>query len=146
MDEPSALPQSDPPTNLLGDDFYAAALNRIVRNMMFIALVLMVAAFFKLGSRVGIGFMIGCGIAVLNFYAIQQVVAVFADRVTQQQTTKPTGTKFRFALRYVLVGLVVYVIFKSSFASFTALLAGLLLPVPAIFAEAGYEVLVVLRR
>ena len=113
---------------------------------MLIALVLVVVAFIKFGSRVGIGFTIGCVIAVLNFHAIKQVVAIFADRVTQQQTTKPTGTKFRFALRYVLVGLVVYVIFKSSFASFPALLAGLLLPVPAILAEAGYEVLVVLRR
>lgn len=146
MDELSSLPQPDPAAASFHDDFYAAAFQRIVRNMAVIAAVLIVAAFIRFGYKVGVGFLIGCGIAGLNFYAIKHVVGIFADRVTQQQTTKPTGTKFRFLLRYVLVGLVVYVIFKSSFASFTALLAGLFLPVPAIFAEAGYEVLIVLRR
>ena len=146
MDEVSSIPQSDPSVNTFGDEFYAAAFRRIVGNMAVIAVVFIVAAFVKFGLRVGIGFAIGCAIAGLNFYAIKRVVGTLADRVTQQQTAKPRGTTFRFALRYVLVGLVVYVIFKSSFASFNALLAGLFLPVPAILAEAGYELVVLLRR
>lgn len=113
---------------------------------MAIAIVLIVTAFVRFGVRTGVGFAIGCAIAGINFYWIKRVVAIFADKITQQQTAKPRGTKLRFALRYVLVAVIVYVIFKSSVASFHALLAGLFLPVPAILAEAACEVLVLLRR
>ena len=146
MDEISSIPQPDVPANSLSDDFYAAAFRRIVKNMAALAVVLAVAASIKFGARVGIGLVIGCGIAVANFYGIRRVVIIFAERVTQQQTTKPKGTTFRFVLRYVLVGLILYVIFKSSLASFNALLAGLLLPVPAILLEVGYELAVLSRR
>ncbi len=146
MDELSSLPQSDPSTNSLTDEFYAVAFKRIVKNMVLIAAVLILAAFIRFGYRVGVGFLIGCAIAGLNFYWIKRVVGIFADRITQQQTTKPKGTTIRFALRYVFVALFVYVIFKSSVASFNALLAGLFLPVPAILVEASYEVLILLRH
>jgi len=111
-----------------------------------IAVLLTVAAFVRFGMRIGVGFAIGCAIAGINFYWIKRVVAIFADKITQQQTATPRGARFRFALRYILVALIVYVIFKSSVASFNALLAGLFLPVPAILTEAAYEVLVLLRR
>jgi len=144
--ELSSLPQSDPAAESINDQFYVSAFRRIVRNMVVIAVALTVAALVKFGARVGVGFAIGCAIAGVNFYWIKRVVAIFADKITQQQTAKPRGAKLRFALRYILVALIVYVIFKSSVASFHALLAGLFLPVPAILAEAAYEVLVLLRR
>lgn len=146
MDKLSLIPQTDHSADSITDEFYAAALRRILRNMAVIGAALVLAAFIKLGFRVATGFAIGCCIAALNFYWIKRIVAILADKITQQQTAKPRGTKLRFALRYILVGLIVYVIFKSSVASFNALLTGLFLPVPAILAEGAYELLVLLRR
>jgi len=146
VDEISSIPRHNIPASSLSDDFYAAAFRRIVKNMVALTVVLAVAGSLKFGARVGIGFVIGCAIAMANFYGIRRVVTIFAGRVLQQETTKPKGMTFRFLLRYVLVGLILYVIFKSSLASFNALLAGLFLPVPAILLESGYELVVLSRR
>ena len=69
------------------------------------------------------------------------------DRIVEQHSRERGHVVvMRFLLRYLLVAAIGYVIFKSSVASFNALLVGLFLPVPAILTEAAYEVLGLLRR
>ena len=51
-----------------------------------------------------------------------------------------------FLARYAIVAAAAYVIFRSSRGALGGLLAGLFLPVAAIFCEAFYEVAVALRR
>lgn len=51
-----------------------------------------------------------------------------------------------FFLRYLLAGIVAYVIFTSSSRAFRGFLFGLCTPVAAMLVEAGFEAYVALRR
>ena len=123
------------------DSFYAAALPRIGRFMRVLGPVLSLVAWAGFGYRSAIGFLLGCGIAYLNFQWLKSGVSSLADRVTN--TGKPQSGKgivTRFVLRYLLLGLAAYAILTSFPASLRGLFAGLFLPVGAIVCEAGYEV------
>ncbi|MGH9783847.1 MAG: ATP synthase subunit I [Terriglobia bacterium] len=58
---------------------------------------------------------------------------------------RPRGVWGRFVLRYALIGLVGYAIFKSSFVSLGAFFLGLFLFIAAILAEVAYEIYRALR-
>jgi hypothetical protein len=131
------------------DEFYSGAQSRIVRMMIAIGCLFTVAIWMKAGYRLGLGFAVGCALAGLNFYWLTRAVNAFADRVTGSLDTgqqKRSGSAGRFVLRFGLMALVAYVIFKSSLVSLSGLMAGLFLPVAAIFLEAMYETFVALRR
>ncbi|MCU1310638.1 MAG: hypothetical protein JWO20_1763 [Candidatus Angelobacter sp.] len=133
------------------NEFYSGAQSRIVRMMIAIACLLTIAIWIRAGYRLGLGFAVGCIIAGLNFYWLTRAVNAFADRVTGsvdmgEHPAKSSGSAGRFVLRFSLMALVAYVIFKSSLVSLSGLMAGLFLPVAAIFLEAMYETFVALRR
>src|SRR5437868_11741228 len=120
------------------NEFYSGAQSRIVRMMIAIACLFTVAIWIRAGYRLGLGFAVGCAIAGLNFYWLTRAVNAFADRVTGavesgQSSAKNGGSAGRFVLRFSLVAVVAYVIFKSSLVSLSGLMAGLFLPVAAIF-------------
>jgi len=52
----------------------------------------------------------------------------------------------RFVLRYLLVALIAYAIFKSSLGVFRGFLFGVCTPVAAMMMEAAYEAYMALRR
>jgi len=129
------------------ETFYAGAYARILRFMLGAAIVAALALGLALGWRVSLGFAIGCSIASLNFYWLKRVVSALADRATHSDSRESSrGVVLRFLLRYLLIAVGVYVIFRSSSVSLHGLLAGLFLPVAAIGCEAAYEVYVALRR
>ena len=128
-------------------NFYDRAYPRIVRSMAVVAVVGTVVLLTAIHWKVAAGFLVGCVIAVLNFHWLKQVVSAIADKTTA--TGKPqssSGVVFRFLLRYLLMALVAYVIFRVSLTSLYGLLAGLFLPVAGIMAEAGYELYATLKR
>ena len=105
------------------------------------------ASALRLGWHAAAGFVAGCAIALVNFHWLKHVVSALADRATGSERSQSTkGVVARFLLRYLLIGLGAYVIFRSSSASVYGLLAGLFLPVAGILCEAMYEVAVSLRR
>jgi hypothetical protein len=127
--------------------FYSGALRRITRVMPVLALIFTAAAFVRFGPRVALGFALGCAIAYLNFHWLKRVVFALADRATN--TGNPQSSKgivFRFLLRYGLIVIACYAIFRVSTGSLFGLLAGFFLPVGAIACEAAYELFVALRR
>jgi len=66
-----------------------------------------------------------------------------ASDPTAPATVRPRraqGVWIRFVLRYALIGLVGYAIFKSSFVSLGAFFLGLFLFIAAILAEIGYQI------
>ena len=78
---------------------------------------------------------------------LKRVIAGFADRATGAESPgSGQGIVFRFLFRYLLMALGAYVILTVSPASLHGLLAGLFLPVAAIFCEAVYEVYAALAR
>jgi len=122
------------------ESFYEAALARIPRFMISLALVLGVATWLRFGWRIATGFSVGCGIAYLNFYWLERVIATLADRVTRTAKTQSTrGVVLRFLLRYFLMAIAAYAIFSVSPASLYGLFAGLFLPIAGIACEAAYE-------
>lgn len=129
------------------ESFYSGALERIRRFMVAVAVVLTLAGWLRFGWRLALGFAAGCAIAYLNFYWLKRVVGALADKVTNTgEKQSARGVFLRFLLRYFLMGLGAYVIFRVSPASLYGLLAGLFLPVAGITCEAAYEVYVALRR
>ena len=129
------------------EQFYGGAYARIVRVMFVLGGVLALLVFLRFGPIVGIGFIVGCGIAILNFHWLKRVVSALADRATGTgQKQGSAGVVARFLLRYLLVAAVAYAIFRVSLTSVYGLLAGLFLPVAGILIEAVYEVYVAIRR
>jgi hypothetical protein len=122
------------------DSFYAGAMERIRNYMRVLAIVSSVGAWLKFGRAAGLGVLLGCVIAYLNFHWLKSGVAGLADRVTN--TGKPQSGKgivARFLFRYVLLGAAAYAILTSFPESLRGLFAGLCLPVGGIACEAAYE-------
>jgi hypothetical protein len=136
-----------PQVNPQAESFYAGALARIRRFMLALAVGLILLAFFRFSPIIAAGFALGCIISYLNFYWLKKAVSGLADRVTASEHKPSSRSIVRsFLLRYVLVALAAYAIFKISRASLYGLLAGLFLPVAAIVCEAAYELYAALRR
>jgi hypothetical protein len=139
MTEPCMDAEPMAPEN--SESFYDAALARIPRFMVWLAVLLGGAAWLHFGWRIALGFSVGCGIAYLNFYWLERVIAAIADRVTRTGKVQSNrGVVARFLLRYFLMAVAAYAIFSVSPASLHGLFAGLFLPVAGIACEAAYEV------
>ncbi len=69
-----------------------------------------------------------------------------ADRIVNQHSTERGSVVIsRFLLRYVLVGVIAYGIFKGSPVAFRGFLWGLTVPVAGMLVEAVYEAFVAFR-
>ena len=130
--------------------------------MVVLGAAAIVLGFAFYGWQVGLGVLAGSAIAYANFYWLEEVVQALADRVTASATAlagpertatgapaareSGGGMVARFLLRYALIALGAYVIFKLSLASLYGLLGGLFLTVGAIMCEGVYEAWAALRR
>lgn len=129
------------------DAFYARVLPRIRRFMLGLAIPVAIFVLLRYGWKIGLGFVVGCAIAYVNFYWLKRVVTGLADKVTATgKRPSSAGIVVRFLGRYLLMAAAAYAIFKISPASLYGLFAGLFLPVGAIMCEAGYELYAALRH
>jgi len=137
----------DDPISRSPDDFYSSAYARILRFMLALGIVATVAVLVRFGLAVAAGFVVGCAIAFVNFHWLKRVVSALAERtIAAGERPSSKGVVLRFLLRYFLIALGAYAIFKISREGLYGLLAGLFLPVGAILMEAGYELYGALRR
>jgi hypothetical protein len=135
------------PQQVAGERFYSGALDRICRFMFVIGPLAVALALWKFGILCGVGLALGCGIAFVNFYWLKRAISGFADRASGAPTSQSgSGIVTRFLLRYILIGIAAYGVLMIFPGSLNGLLAGLFLPVAAIFCEAAYEVYVALAR
>jgi hypothetical protein len=100
-----------------------------------------------------LGFAVGAAISFFNFYWLKRAVGALSDRVAISEQGTSSGSRQSgsrvvggFFLRYVLIAVGAYVIFKSSAMSGYGLFIGLFVPVVAILVEAVYETYGALRR
>jgi small-conductance mechanosensitive channel len=129
------------------ESFYSGAVTRIPRFMIVLAVVFSGAAWLRFGWRVALGFACGCAIAYLNFHWLEKVVSALADRATRTAYRQSSGgIVFRFLVRYFLMAVAAYAIFRVSPTSVYGLFAGLFLPVGGIACEAGCELYVAVFR
>lgn len=141
--ESSPLPAED-------EAFLAGSGRRMYRDMWVLAIVGVAACWLWRGWRWAGGFGAGAALSALNFHWLHRAVASVTN-MFQTDPTKapqshkpaapgPVGSAFRIALRYALIGVAAYAIFKSSFVSLDAFFIGLFLFLGAVLVEAVYEI------
>ncbi len=138
------------PIDPRSEAFFAGAFGRITRMMAIFAVAGVAAVWIRWGTAIALGLAAGCLIAFVNFVWLKRIVAAMAGRIVRAEASGEKaslrGLVVRYLLRYLFIAAAAYVIFRSSPISIYGLLAGLFLPVPAIFCEAAYEWMVSLRR
>jgi ATP synthase I subunit len=128
------------------ESFYASALRRILRILLALAILLPPAVWWRFGVAAALGVFLGGLVSWLNFRSLVSGVEGLMDRIANAQSHERGGSVIlRFLLRYVLVGLVAYAIFRGSSQAFWGFLIALGLPVAAILGEAAYEAYGALR-
>lgn len=128
------------------DEFYSRIFRRLMITMAALGVLLTPAAWIRFQASIGMSFAAGALISILNFYWLALTVrAAGAKAEASGGRSGRAGVIVRFLLRYLLMALAAYVIFKSSADSLYGLFAGLSLPVAAILIEAVYEIYSVLR-
>ena len=104
-------------------------------------------AAWRFGRITAVGFAAGAVVAYLSFRSLNKAVQALASRIVDtQQPEHGFSLVSGFFLRYLLAGIVAYVIFTSSAQAFRGFLFGLCTPVAAMLMEAGYEAYAAIRR
>jgi hypothetical protein len=136
-----------PGADLRLEALYARAIPRVLRIMLAASLVFVTPAFWFYGWAGAIGFAAGAVVSYINFLALARGVEGLAERIVNRRSQEK-GRKIvlRFLLRYGLVAVVAYAIFKGSALAFRAFLWGLCVLVAAMMIEAGFEAYIAFRR
>lgn len=129
------------------DSFYARAIPRMLRTMLVVGALLLAPVYWRYGWAGAVGVAAGAAVSYINFRTLIRGVEALGDRIVNQQSKeRGWAVVARFLVRYGLVGIAAYVIFKSSGLAFRGFLWGLSLPVAAMMVEAGVEAYVAFRR
>ena len=140
-------PSGFPEPATAADRFFSAAIPRMLRVLLIFGALLTPLAAWCFGLIPAIGFAAGSLIAYLSFRSLNKAVQGLAARIVDaHQPERGYSLVSRFFLRYLLAGIVAYVIFTSSSQAFQGFLFGLCTPVAAMLVEAGYEAYAALRR
>ena len=136
-------PDQSPPL----DSFYARAIPRMLRTMLVVGALLLGPAFGFYGWAGAIGVAAGSAISYINFRTLVSGVEALGDRIVNRQSKeRGWAIVLRFLVRYGLVGIAAYAIFKSSALAFRGFLWGLCLPVAAMMVEAAVEAYTAFRQ
>ena len=122
--------------------FYERALRRIDRLTIIVAVLATPGIWIWLGWRGGLGCAIGGVGSVVNLGLWKRLAAA----VGPSGDAPATGSKVFLGLRYLMLGIVVFVIMKYLEVSLFAILAGLLSGVAAVLIEIVYELVVVSEK
>lgn len=135
------------PSDIRLQAFNERALRRIFRVMLIVSVLLVFPALWRYGWIGAVGFAAGSVVSCLNFRALERSVEALADRIVNRQSQEKGGRiVLRFLLRYGLVAVAAYAIFKGSALAFRGFLWGLCLPVAAMMIEAAIEAVAAFRR
>jgi dipeptide/tripeptide permease len=119
----------------------------MVRAMLLLPVAILPVLLIKFHWSVALGFVVGSAIAFFNFYWLKRAVVALGDRMTNNPH-RQSGSRVvaGFFMRYVLIAVGAYVIFKGSAMSGYGLFMGLFIPVGAVLIEAVVETYGALRR
>jgi hypothetical protein len=142
MDEPAIDDLSIADLSRADLSIYERIIPRVLRNMLVASVLLLGPAFWFYRWAGAIGFAFGAVVSYVNFRSLTLGVEGLADRIVNRNSREKGGRiVLRFVVRYGLVGVAAYAIFKSSSLAFRGFLWGLCVPVAALMAEgvwAGY--------
>jgi hypothetical protein len=144
---PSPPLQPEPEASTPADRFFSAAIPRMLRCVLALGAAFSLGTAWRFGWIAALGFASGAFIAYLSFRSLNKAVQSLASRIVDSGRSESGFSLINgFLLRYLLAGIVAYVIFTSSSQAFRGFLFGLCTPVAAMLMEAGFEVYAVLRR
>jgi hypothetical protein len=142
---PSPTPSD--PSESRAESFFSGAVPRMLRFMLILGAVFTLTAWWRFGGVSALGFGAGALIAYFSFRSLNKAVQSLAGRIAASgQAESGFSLVNGFFLRYLLAGIVAYVIFTSSPRAFRGFLFGLCTPVAAMLMEAGFEAYAALRR
>jgi ATP synthase I chain len=119
----------------------------MLRFLIILGGIFALFTWWRFGLISGLGFAAGAVIAYLSFRSLNKAVQSLASRIIDAKQPDRGFSLFNgFFLRYLLAGIVAYVIFTSSSQAFRGFLFGLCTPVAAMLMEACFEVYAALRR
>jgi hypothetical protein len=143
----SPPPLASPESTTRADRFFAAAIPRMLRFVLILGAVSTLCTAWRFGWITALGFAAGAFVAYLSFRSLNKAVQSLASRIVDaKQPASGFSLVNGFFLRYLLAGIVAYVIFTSSSQAFRGFLFGLCTPVAAMLVEAGFEAYTSLRR
>ena len=144
---PATEESSAQASNSPSDRFFADAIPRMLRFLLILGAIFVVIVSWRFGWVTAIGFAAGTAIAYASFRSLNKAVQALASRIVDQNRPERGFSLVNgFFLRYLLAGIVAYVIFTSSSRAFHGFLFGLCTPVAAMLMEAGFEAYAALRR
>ncbi len=118
--------------------FYRQALHRIYVNILWLAAAGTIATAWRVGPGWAAGFLAGAVVSAINFRWLQRLV----DSVGPDPEKKPGGKiGFVLSFRYVILGVVGYVIVRFFKVDIMAALVGLFVAVAAVMVEILYELI-----
>ena len=128
---------------------------RILRTTLILGVLGSAAFWIWRGAGWAGGFAIGAALSGLSFQWMKTAINTIAATITPDPSPGSTSSKpkagvaaatVRFVLRYALIGIAGYVIFRSSVMSLPAFFAGLFVAIAAVLAEVGYQIYLGFRR
>jgi hypothetical protein len=119
-------------------NFYGSAVTRILKFMLWLSCGGTVIEALWRGWRWGAGFAVGAGIAWINFLFLKRLTDAIGSTGGQQPRTR--GAVF-LGSRYLILGVIAYVILSFTSISTPAALTGLFVPLAAVFLEIVFELL-----
>jgi len=115
------------------DDWFEHTVTRLVRLMTVIAAVGTAVFFLWRGWKWGTGFAVGAAVSFLNFYWLKRLTgSLGSSRVRRRSAVFLVS-------RYLVLGLIAYVILRYSSISLPAALTGLFVSTAAVIAEILFE-------
>jgi hypothetical protein len=136
-------PEASPQFN----SFYGRAIPRMLRTMLVVSILILGPAYWFYSWTGAIGVAAGSAVSYINFRTLIRGVEALGDRIVNRQSKeRGWAIVLRFLVRYGLVGVAAYAIFKSSAMAFRGFLWGLCLPVAAMMVEAGVEAYAAFRQ
>jgi hypothetical protein len=140
-------PPTPPEPSTPADRFFSAAIPRMLRFILILGSAFTVFTAWRFGAITALGFAGGAVIAYLSFRSLNKAVQSLASRIVDsKQPDRGFSLVNGFFLRYLLAGIVAYVIFTSSSQAFRGFLFGLCTPVAAMLMEAAFEAYAAVRR
>ncbi len=147
--DPGESPKNsgEPQAGSASEAFYDRAIWRMQRIMVGVGLAVIVVAGWRFGVSAALGAALGAALAWHNFRWLAKAVDALGERITTGRSRERGGLiVLRFTVRILLMGLGAYAIFKYSRGGLYGYVAGLCIPVPALFYEAAYELFAAYRR
>lgn len=144
--EPPPAPSEIPPEE---QRLLAGVEERIFRTTLVLSILGGAGFWLWRGAGWAVGFAVGAALSILSFQWMKTAIDALAEtalatasnaEVGGNRQRRAGGAMARFVLRYALIGIAGYVIFRSSVVSLVAFFAGLFVAIAAALLEVGYQI------